>query len=34
MTFLQATNELVLGSWNTSSIVGVSDVIVGNVTLG
>jgi hypothetical protein len=34
ITFLQATNELVLGSWNTSSIVGVHDVIVGNVTLG
>lgn len=34
MTFLPATNELVLGSWNTSSIVGVRDVIVGNVALG
>jgi hypothetical protein len=34
MSFLHATNELALGSWNTSSIVCVDDVIAGDVTLG
>jgi hypothetical protein len=30
MTFLPAANELVLGSWNTSSIVDLRDVLAGN----